>query len=159
MGIALALLGAALAVGFAGVGSALGISYAARTASGAMAEDPSKFGKFLLLIALPGTQGIYGFIIGFMILLKLGIVGAGSLGNIIQITTAQGLMYTFAGLPIAIGGLVSGIYQGKVWSAGISMISKQPGESGKSLVMAVLVEFYAILGFLISLFFVLLNVQ
>lgn len=159
MGIALAILGAALATGLAGVGSALGISYASRTASGAMAEDPSKFGKFLLLIALPGTQGIYGFIIGFFILLKLNIIGAGTLANITDITTAQGWLYLFAGLPIAIGGLVSGMYQGKVCAAGISMLSKQPGESGKSLVMAVLVEFYAILGFLISLFIVLLNVK
>jgi len=156
MGIAFALLGAALAVGLAGVGSALGISAAARTASGAMAEDPSKFGKFLLLIALPGTQGIYGFLIAFLMLLNLNFIGS---NPIPEITLGTGLMYTFAGLPIAIGGLVSGIYQGRVCAAGINMVTKQPGESGKSLVMAVLVEFYAILGFLISLFFVLKAVK
>ncbi len=156
MGIAFALLGAAFAAGFAGVGSALGISSAARTASGAMAEDPSKFGKFLLLIALPGTQGIYGFLIAFLMLLNLNFVGGAAIP---QIATSTGWMYFFASLPIAITGLISGMYQGKVCAAGINMVTKQPGESGKSLVMAVLVEFYAILGFLISLFFVLKGVQ
>jgi V/A-type H+-transporting ATPase subunit K len=159
MGIALALLGVAFAVALSGIGSALGISYAARTAAGSLAEDPKRFGKFLLLIALPGTQGIYGFLIGFLIILRLNIMGATNLSEIYDISLAQGLMYTFAGLPVGIAGLVSGIFQGKVCASGIAMVSKQAKETGKAMVMAVFVEFYAILGLLASLFFVLKNVK
>lgn len=152
MGYTLAILGAAIAVILSGIGSAIGIMIAGRSAAGALSEDPTKFGKFLPLVALPGTQGIYGFIIGFFIFQKLGVL-TGNPNEAIEV--AKGLQFIFAALPTALAGLFSAIYQGKVCASGINLVSKQPTETGKALTMGGLVEFYAILGLLISMFFVL----
>ena len=70
MGTFLALLGAALATIFAGIGSARGVGMACEVGMGVLAEDPSKFGKMLVLELLPGTQGLYGFIVSFLCLPK-----------------------------------------------------------------------------------------
>ena len=91
-GTSLAILGAALAMGLAGTGSAKGVSIAGEAAAGVLTEDPSKFGQTLLLQALPGTQGIYGMIIAFLIMIKSGLIG----GNPIELTTAQGFQFLFA---------------------------------------------------------------
>lgn len=66
----LALLGASLAVLLAGIGSAIGVGIAGQAAAGVVTEDPGKFGQTLLLQALPGTQGIYGLLTGFVIMQK-----------------------------------------------------------------------------------------
>ncbi len=150
-GLWLAIIGAAIAAGFAGIGSAIGIGYAGRTAAGVLSEEPSLFSKLLILLGLPGTQGIYGFVIAFLILSKLGITA----GNPAQISTALGLQYMAAGIPIGLAGWMSAIHQGKVCSAGIELVSKRPEDSGKAIVMGVFVEFYAVLGLLVSLFVVL----
>jgi len=136
----IAYMGIALACALAGIGSAVGVGIAAQASTGVMSVDPGKFGKLLLLSALPGTQGIYGFVIAFLL---LGKVGAG-----IDMATAW-QVFT-AGIPIALAGLVSGIHQGKVCAGGAMMTAKQPDDSAKSLILAVFVEFYAILGFLVS---------
>jgi V/A-type H+-transporting ATPase subunit K len=148
MGLFLAILGAALAVALSGTGSAKGIGFVGTAASGAMSEDPKKFGKFILLVALPGTQGIYGFVMGFLTIQKIGLLT----GQIVDLTIWQGLEVLFMNLPIAISGLFSAIHQGKVCAGGVNLISKQEGEMGKALVMGVLVEFYAVLGLLVSIF-------
>jgi V/A-type H+-transporting ATPase subunit K len=148
MGLFLAILGAALAVALSGTGSAKGIGLVGTAASGAMSEDPKKFGKFILLVALPGTQGIYGFVMGFLTIQKIGLLT----GQVVDLTIWQGLEVLFMNLPIAIAGLFSAIHQGKVCAAGVNLISKQEGEMGKALVMGVLVEFYAVLGLLVSIF-------
>ncbi len=150
LGIFFAGLGIFAAVVFAGGGSAIGIGIAGQVASGALTEDPKNFGKYLMLVALPGTQGIYGFVIGFLILLKLGILG----GNIPNLSVGQGLLVFAAGLPIGFSGLFSGIHQGKVCASGIELAAKQPNEVGKALVLSVFVELYAVLGLLISFFLV-----
>ena len=74
-GIVLALLGAALAVGLAGIGSAIGVGLVGQSAAGVVSEDPDKFGQTLLLQALPGTQGIYGLLTGFLIMQRTGVIG------------------------------------------------------------------------------------
>jgi len=113
-----------------------------------MSEDPKSFGKYLMLIALPGTQGIYGFVIGFLAIMKLGILS----GSIPPVSIAKGLNVLAAGAPVGLAGLVSAVNQGKVCAAGIQMASKQPADMGKALVMGVFVETYAVLGFLTSFF-------
>ena len=75
MGVALALLGAAIAALFAGVGSAIGVGIAGQAAAGVVTEDPNKFSKVLVLQLLPGTQGIYGLLIAFITLTQIGIMG------------------------------------------------------------------------------------
>jgi V/A-type H+-transporting ATPase subunit K len=151
-GNALALLGAALAVIFAGMGSAKGVGMVGESAAGLLSEDPSKFGKALVLQALPGTQGIYGLITAFLILFKMGILS----GTAVELTVAQGAYFLMASLPIAIVGFYSGIKQGKVAAAGISLIAKRPKEVGKAITSAALVETYAIFAVLVSLLLVLL---
>jgi V/A-type H+-transporting ATPase subunit K len=146
----IALLGAALAVILAGFGSARGVSMVGEAASGLLTEDPSKSGKALILQALPGTQGIYGLIIAFLIIFKLGL-----LGEPVPLTVSQGTYFLMAALPIAIVGYYSAIKQARVAASGINLIAKRPDEVGKAITAAALVETYAIFAVLISMLLVL----
>ncbi len=141
----LAILGASIAIIFAGMGSAKGTSIAGQAAAGAVSEDSSKFGKLLVLQLLPGTQGLYGFIIAFLILSK-----AGLLGTAVTLTTGQGFQLLASGLAIGITGLVSGIAQGKAAAAGVGVVAKNGDDLGKAITIAAIVETYALLGLLIS---------
>ncbi|MCJ7835458.1 V-type ATP synthase subunit K [Cuneatibacter sp. NSJ-177] len=145
LGLALAIGGAAIAAS-AGVGSALGVGVAGEAAAGVVAEDPKKFGQTLVLQALPGTQGIYGLLIAFLILVKTGVMG----GNPADLTTQQGIYFLFAGMPIGVVGIWSGWAQGKASAAGIMLIAKRPSELAKGIIYAAMVETYAILALLIS---------
>ena len=151
-GTFIALLGAAFAASLAGIGSAIGVGIAGQAAAGVTAEDPDKFGKLLILQLLPGTQGIYGLLTAFMVLLKTGIVT----GSVLSLTDASGYYFLAACLPMALVGLLSAVYQGKVCVSGIAMTAKRPEESTKGIIMAVMVETYAILALLISLLSILL---
>ena len=143
----LAILGAALAAILSGMGSSKGVGIAGEAASGVVTEDPSKFGKALVLQALPGTQGIYGLIVAFMVINNLGLLS----GDIKTFTVAQGLYYLVACLPIAIVGFYSGIKQGRVAAAGMNILAKRPDDFGKGVIAAALVETYAIFAVLVSL--------
>ena len=142
----LAVLGAALAATLACIGSAKGVGIVGEAASGMLSEDPSKFGKALLLQALPGTQGIYGFVTAFLILSKIGLFG-----EAVNLTVSQGMYLLAAALPIAIVGYFSGIAQGRVAASGIALVSRREGEVGKAITSAALVETYAIFALLVSL--------
>ncbi len=147
LGLALAIIGAGLAVGGAGTGSGIGVGIAGQAGAGVLTEDPEKFGKILLLQAIPGTQGIYGFLAGFWVMMKLGMLG----GTVPNIDPMVGLQILGACLPIAISGCSSGIYQGKVSASAIYMIAKRPEESGKGMILAAMVETYAVLGLLATI--------
>ena len=151
LGVAFAVLGAVLAALMAGIGSAKGVGIAGEAAAGVIAEDPGKFGKLLLLQLLPGTQGLYGLLTAVLVLNRIGLLG----GNPVELTTAHGLMYLAACLPIAIVGMFSAIAQGRTAAAGIGVVAKKPDQNGKAITMAVLVETYAVLALLISLLTVL----
>lgn len=146
-GIVLAYLGAALAIGLAGSGSAIGVGIAGTSGAGVMTEDPSKFGLVLLLQALPGTQGIYGLLVGFLVLTRIGIFS----GAPATLTLNQGLQILNSSLPIAIAGFFSAIYQGKASAGAIGLIARRPEETGKALVMPAMVETYAVLSLLGSI--------
>jgi V/A-type H+-transporting ATPase subunit K len=145
--VTLCIAGAALAVILSGIGSAVGIGYAGRASLGAMSEGTKDFAKYLMLTALPGTQGIYGFVAAFLVMLWSGIMS----GQTDALTVERGWQFFYASLPIAFAGLFSAIQQGKVCASGVNMTTKQPGEVGKALVLGVFVEFYAVLGLLISI--------
>lgn len=147
-GLALVMLGVGCAVIPAGFGSAIGIRIAAQVASGALSEDPKNFAKYLMLVTLPGTQGIYGFIMGFLVIMKSGLLKM----PLLAISPEVGMQFLLACLPVGFAGFISAIHQGKVCAAGIEWVSKQPESTGQALIYAVLVEFYAILGLLASLF-------
>lgn len=148
LGLFYAMLGCALATILGAFGSSVGIGLAGSAANGVLSEKPEKFGTMLLLVALPGTQGIFGFLIAFLIILKVQLLS----GTPINITDTQGLNILIASLPISLSALVVGIYQGKVCAAGIAVAAKQPEASMKALVYAAMVETYSVLGLVISYF-------
>ena len=146
----IAIIGAAVAAIFSGMGSAKGVGIVGQASAGLLTEDPSKFGKALLLQALPGTQGIYGLITAFLIIMKIGLFGTP-----VDLTVAQGGYFLMASLPIAVVGYFSAIHQAKVAAAGINLIAKRPDEVGKAITASALVETYAIFAVLVSLLMVL----
>lgn len=150
-GNAIAYLGAAMAVLFACIGSAKGVGMAGEAGAGLLAEDPSKFGGVLILQLLPGTQGLYGFVIWFFVLFV-------KMAGGIELSQPQAWSIFFACMPIAFGGLLSAIAQGRVSVAGMSILAKHPEAQGNAMALAIMVEFYAIIPFLASLL-LLLNIQ
>ncbi|MDD3570519.1 MAG: V-type ATP synthase subunit K [Lachnospiraceae bacterium] len=140
-----ALMGAAMAA-LAGIGSAIGIGIAGQAASGVVSEDPNKFGQVLVLQALPGTQGIYGLLIAFIILLKVGLLG----GGLVDISVSQGAYILAASLPIGLVGIFSAVAQGKAAAAAIMLVGKKPSELAKGMIFTAMVETYAVLALLIS---------
>ena len=145
-GLFFALLGAAFATLMAGIGSAIGVGKAGVAASGVLAEEPSLFGKVLIFQLLPATQGIYGLLVGILILSNVGLIG-----GVKPVSLLQGMLYFGASLPIAFCGLYSAIYQSKCAVAGIGTVAKKPDQFGKAILMPAMVETYAILALLISM--------
>ena len=146
LGIVFALTGAALAALLAGIGSAIGVGIAGEAAAGVITEDPNKFSKVLVLQLLPGTQGIYGLLIGFITLTQIGIMGGDP-----NVSVAKGLLYLAACLPMAFVGLWSAMKQGKASLASIGLVAKRPEQFGKAMIFPAMVETYAILALLISI--------
>ena len=144
-GLVLAVFAAVIATVLAGIGSAKGVGGAGQASMGVLSEDPSKFGKMLVLTLLPGTQGLYGFIVGFLIVANCGVLG----GDIPDL--AHGFAFLAAACAIGIGGLVSGIEQGKTAVSGIAMTAKDDKNFSKAMVSITLVEIYALLSFIVSL--------
>lgn len=145
-GLTWALLGAVFAAALAGCGSAYGVGIAGQAAAGVVTEDPSKFSKVLLIQLLPGTQGIYGLLIAFVALSRIGIIG----GSPADLSLGTGLMIFCACLPMGIVGLISAIHQGKTSVASIGIVTKRPEQFAKSMLLPAMVETYAILALLIS---------
>ncbi len=148
-GIGLAIAGAAAAAFLAAAGSAIGIAIAAETAGGVITEDPDKFGRLLVMVALPGTQGFYGFLGAFYIMMKIDLLGAG-----VAVPFSAGLQLFFAAMPLAVAALVSGYYQGRAAVSGIHLIAKRPEEMGKAIILPAMVETYAVLGLLATILMV-----
>ncbi len=144
-GIVWALLGAAIAVVLSGIGSAIGVGRAGQASAGLLSKDPTKFGSVLLLQLLPATQGLYGFVIGFMVFIQTGIMGGSQV-----VSKEMGLAYFMLCLPIAFVGLLSAIMQSAVAIGGINLVGKQDKQMGRAMTMAVLVEIFAIFAFIIS---------
>ena len=147
LGLVYSLLGAAVAVFLAGAGSALGVGIAGQAAAGVVTEDPSKFAKVLVLQLLPGTQGIYRLLVGFLTLSKIGLLGGGAA----QIDPQTGLLILAACLPVGIVGLISGKSQGETAAASIGIVAKKPEQFGKAMLFPAMVETYAILALLVSI--------
>ncbi|MFN2101753.1 V-type ATP synthase subunit K [Finegoldia dalianensis] len=145
-GLVLGVLSVVIAVLFSGMGSAKGVGRAGEAAAGVVIEEPEKFGKSLVLQLLPGTQGLYGFVIGILILFKL----AGG-----SISLAQGYVYIAAAIPVGVVGYFSAIAQSKVAVSGINILAKNEPQQAKGIIYSVMVELYAILAFAIS--FLLMN--
>ena len=154
-GFAIAMLGAALAAVLPGIGSAKGTGMTGEAGAGLISQDPTKFGKALILQVIPGTQGLYGFVIWFFVLLQIGIFGG---SGVQTLTIQQGLGYLVACIPMMLGGLISAKYQGRVAAASINIAAKKPDDWYKGIILCVIVEFYAILSLIASILMI-LNVK
>ncbi len=153
-GNGLALMGAGIAVFVSGIGSIVGVGIAGEKAAGITAEDPEKFGRLLLLQALPGTQGIYGFLVGFLALFKMG-----GFSGVLTLSVQQGWQFIFACMPVAVACCISGLYQARCSIAGMDIVAKHPEESGKALIIPAMVETYAVLGLLASVLLIMFAVK
>lgn len=148
-GLAMALLGASLAVGLSCVGSAKGTGIAGEAGTGLLCEDPSKSGKVMILQLLPGTQGLYGMAVFFVALIRMSFMGNISLAAGMSIEV--GCQFFAACMPMALGGLLSAIAQGRVAAGSINILAKKPDDWSKGMVLCITVEFYAILSLLASM--------
>ena len=154
LGLILAIIGAVLAAVLPGIGSAYGVQIGGQAAAGVVSEKPDLFGKLLVLQALPGTQGIYGFLTAVLVMVRTGLLS----GSAVQLTTQQGWAFFAACMPMAIVGLLSAISQGKAAVASIHMTAKQPDSSAKGITMTALVETYALLALLVSVLLILIGI-
>lgn len=151
-GVGWAVIGAMAAVMFAGVGSARGIRIAASEAAGSVSEKPELFGKVLILAALPGTQGFYGFVIAFIIASATGLTG--SAAEAVKVSPLVGLAMMFVGLLAGIVQWRSAVNQGEVSAACINLVTKRPEEGGRAILFPVLVETYAVVALLAAILIV-----
>ncbi|MEN6578341.1 MAG: V-type ATP synthase subunit K, partial [Phycisphaerales bacterium] len=135
---------------------AIGLATAAKAATGVLSEKPERYGTLMLLVVLPSTQGIYGFVVGLFVMIKLNMFA----GEPVSVAWYQGLQILAACLPVAFAGWMSGIHQGRTGAAGILMSAKRPEMAFKAgVVYAAMVELYAILGFLVSLLILLMGIK
>ncbi|MBO4392072.1 MAG: V-type ATP synthase subunit K [Clostridia bacterium] len=144
-------LGAALCALLAFIGSARGVNIAGEAAAGLVTEDPSMFGKIVIIENLPATQAIYGLLIAFVAVSKLGLFAP----ELSEVTLLQGALLFLACMPMGIVGLISAIYQGRTAAATISILTKNPNETAKCILITAMVETFAIFALLIS--FLLVN--
>jgi len=132
--LVLAYVGVALMVGLAGIGSAVGTSICGQASVGAMKKNNGAFGSYMILSALPGSQGLYGFVCFFMVQ---------------EFLTApsmlQGVAVFGAGLLAGMVNLGAAIYQGRVCANGIAAVGNGHDVMGKTLILAAFPELYAIL--------------
>jgi len=142
LGLIFTIAGAVIVMVISGIGSSIGVALAAQAAAGVMTEDPEKFGRMIPLVGVPGTQGFYGFLIGFLVLNKLNLLTT----QIIIPNLSQGIQIFFICLVVSLVESISAVWQGKVSVASIYIVAKKPEEAGKALVLPIFVEIYAILG-------------
>jgi V/A-type H+-transporting ATPase subunit K len=148
-GMILALLGAGLSALLPGIGSALGIGIAGRTATGVLSEKPERYRQMLIMVALPGTQGLYGFLAALFVMLKLNFFGG---SGVLVLSPSLGLQVAITCLPVTFAGLISAVLQGRVCAGGILMAAKRPELAfSAGVIYAVMVELYAMLGLLATL--------
>ena len=153
-GLAIGFLGSGLAVGLCCAGSAKGTGLAGESGIGLLGEDPSYFGKVMILQVIPGTQGLYGLVIWFFALIQMGVFG----GDPTALSVADGLRVFGARVPMMIGGCISAPAQGRAAARAINLMARRPDDWAKGIVMCITVEFYAILSLLAS-FLMLLNLN
>ncbi len=146
--VILAYLGLALMIALAGIGSAIGVSAGGNATIGALKKKDDAFGSYMLLSALPGTQGLYGFAGFFIINAKLMNPENGYIiDGVMTLTMFQGIAVFAAGVALGFVGLMSGIKQGSVCANGIAGIGSGHDIFGKTMVLAVFPELYAIIAF------------
>lgn len=141
-----ALIGGGFAAILGGIGSAIGITIASGVVSGIVTEDGETFGKLLPIAAMPGTQGIYGFISAVLVLVFFGVFGGD-----VSLPGAAGFKVFLACQPVAWLCLFSAIYQGKTGAAAAGIVARRADDAGKALIFPALVETYAVLSLIVTI--------
>jgi len=137
--IVLSYTGMALMIILSGIGSAYGVSMGANASIGALKKNDEAFGSYMLLSALPGTQGLYGFAGFYIFNSKLSLIA--------ELNFTQGIAILAAGLLLGIVALFSAFKQVSVTANGIVGIGDGYDVFGKTLILAVFPELYAIIAF------------
>ncbi|MGE4569290.1 MAG: V-type ATP synthase subunit K [Bacteroidales bacterium] len=132
--ILFAYLGVAFMLFLSGIGSAYGVSIVGNATVGALKKTPDAFGNFLVLTALPGTQGLYGFAGFFMVQPFL----------VPEIAWIQGVALFAGGLVLGLVSLFSAIRQGQICANGVVAIGNGSDVFGNTMILAVFPELYAI---------------
>lgn len=149
-GVGRAVAGAMLALVLGGIGSAWGISIAAAQGAGVLSEKPGLFGKVILLILLPGTQGLYGFVFAFLVAAGAGLT-AGSAGASTALSPYTGGCLGVVGAALGLVLLFSAKNQGDTSAAAISLVAKREDQFGRAIILPALVETYAVFGLLMAI--------
>jgi ATP synthase subunit C. len=140
LGVALGVIGAVISFALAGVGCAIAMGMIGQAAAGVVKEDPRKFGQTLVLQAIGSTSGIYGLLMGFLILNKA----------MEAPDTTTGIFLLVAGIPMGLVGLLGSIAQAKALVSGVLLVAKRSGEIAKALIFAAMVETMQIFALLFS---------
>jgi V/A-type H+-transporting ATPase subunit K len=148
-GIGWAVLGAMIAVALGCIGSALGIRIACTQGTGVLSEKPELFGKLLVLMALPGTQGFYGFIVAIFFALRINLLT--SVEAATTLAPINGLSLLFIGILVGFVLIYSAVNQGRTSAASINLVGKRPDEGGRAILFPALVETYAVVALLIGI--------
>jgi len=149
-GVQWALFGGGIAAIGGGIGSAIGVARASKVAQGVLAEEPEKFGSVLVLTALPGTQGFYGFITAILVWILFGLGAGGK-----DLTSAAGFSVFLACLPVGIVEAISAIAQSWAAQASIMWVAKRGDAAGRAVIFPALVETYAVTTLVVGIFYLL----
>ncbi|GAB4143921.1 MAG: V-type ATP synthase subunit K [Patescibacteria group bacterium] len=153
--LTLALLGVAISVGLGAIGSSLGVGYVAKVGASLLSKEPQKYPQVLILSALPSTQAIYGLLFGFLIIIRIGLLN--EVPN--NISESVGYAYLFSSIPLGLACLASGIMQGQAAASGVKILAQKPENLTQAIVLAALIESFAIFGLVISLLVVLVGIK
>ena len=145
LGSVLAILGAAIAISLCGIGASIGTSIVQRASAGLVSEQPEKYTRTLVFQLITASAALYGFVVAFLVLQNIGMGGKPGYG------TWEGAMVLAACLPIALVGLASSIAQGKVCASVLIMYGKNSELYGRAITMAIFIEFFALLGLIVSI--------
>ena len=155
LGIIYTLFGLAISVGLGALGSAIGVGFIVNVGSGLLSKEPQKFPQVLALAALPSTQALYGLLFGFILLIEVGLLG----GEALDVPDMAGLALLASSLPVGIACLISGITQGRAGANGIKILSEKPQNVSQAIVLAALLESFAVFGLVISLLIVFVGIN
>ena len=108
------------------------------------------FGKLIVLMALPGTQGFYGLIVAIMISLRTGLMG-----NLVAVTPLAGAALMLTGICAGVVLWISAVNQGQTAAASINLTAKRPEEAGRAIILPALVETYAVVALLAAILLIL----
>jgi len=141
------ILGCVLAIGIAGIASAIGLALAGSSAVAVTAEKPELFSKCLILQVLPMTQSVYGLLTAILLMMGAGLLSG---DTTTEVTSLMGIGAIWIGLAVGLTGL-SAINQGMVASSSISAVGRNPEVASKGIIFTVMPETIAIFGLLVGI--------